>query len=126
VDTCVDALSQTRGRPGETRGPRIIEMTIYHKTGAAYGREIAEVTAFIVNVQETYYCPTRLVVVYESPLPSIRFEGGTKISSGQNMEDFWLQNIPWDLGPSDITTGVFLRALEEEAFEKHLEGLEIY
>jgi hypothetical protein len=126
VDTCVDALSQTRRRPDGTRGPRTIEMTIYHKTGVVYGREIVEVTAFIADVRETYYCPTRLVVVYKSPLPSIRFEGGTKTSSGKNMEDFWLQNIPRDLGPKDMATGVFVRLLEEEAFEKHLEGLEVY
>jgi hypothetical protein len=126
VQTCRYALSQTRRRPDSTYGPQTIEMTINHKTGIAYGREIVEVAVLIGDLRETCYCPTRLVVVYKSPLPEIRFEGQTETSSGKNMEELLLQLIPRELSLRYMATGMLVRPLEEEAFEKHLEGLKIY
>jgi hypothetical protein len=70
VHTCGLALSHTRRIPGAVRA---IEMTITHKTGVAYGKEVIETMMWLRMI--TYLSPTRLVVVYKSPLPGIKDAG---------------------------------------------------
>jgi hypothetical protein len=118
VRTCCDALYQTRQRPDGM-------LTINYATDVVYGRETLMAMALISDLEHLYYLPTRLVVVYKSPLPELQFDGDIE-KTENNIEETFLQDVPRELGKSHMATGVFVRPLKEEAFEKHLEGLEIY
>lgn len=69
--TCALSLSRTRPTQNETRnafqGVRAIEMTITHMNEVVYDREVLETMMWLHELK--YYSPTRLVVIYKSPLP---------------------------------------------------------
>jgi hypothetical protein len=67
------------------------------------------------------------VVIYKTPLPRMKTLGNIQDSS--DLEERALAAIPRDTGLGDLTSsdyGVFIGPLEEEAFEKHSEGLTWY
>lgn len=102
-------------------------MTITHQSEIVYGREVLETILWLREIK--YYGPTRLVVIYKSPLPRTQMLGNTEIRDSRDLEEWLLQDIPREPGIGDQTSlerGVFVRPLEEEAFEKHVEGLESY
>jgi hypothetical protein len=132
LDTCALSFSRTRRTQEENsngrRYVRTIEVTITHKTGAVYGKEVLDVLTVLSDL--IYYSPTRLVVIYKSPLPRIRLcsrASGSVMLDMSEQEKFFLQFFQKEPEKSDrISMGVFARPLEEEAFEKHVEGLEYY
>lgn len=106
-----------------SRGVRAIEMTITHENDVVYGREVFETMMWLGELK--HYSPTRLVVIYKSPLPRTQF-GDTQITDSNYLEDMLLKEVPRELGNSDQARGIFVRPLEEKAFNKHVEGLEFY
>jgi hypothetical protein len=69
------------------------------------------------------------VVIYKSPLPRTQLLGNTEIRDWGDFEELLLQGISREPGIGDqvsLEGGVFVRPLEEGAFEKHVEGLESY
>lgn len=131
LHTCALSLSRTRptqnGTQNDSRGVRAIEMTITHKSEVVYDREVLETMMWLCELK--YYRPTRLVVVYKSPLPKIRMLGDIQASDSNNLEELLLQQVPREPDPSNQTSsycGVFVRPLEEAAFERHIMGLDFY
>jgi hypothetical protein len=127
LQICALYLSQTRRTQSGLRGVRAIEMTITHQSEIVYGREVLETMLWLGQLK--YYGPTRLVVIYKSPLPRTQMLGSTEIRDSRDIEELLLQDIPREPGIGDQASserGVFVRPLEEEAFEKHVEGLESY
>jgi hypothetical protein len=111
-------------------------MTINHENDLTYGREVMETIWLIGAVRHYLFCPTRLVIIYKSPLPRIQMSGNgqmlslrlltsgiSQMFSPSNIEGSLLRNGLTEISMSDKDTGVFVRPLSEEAFEKHLEGL---
>lgn len=102
-------------------------MTITHKSEIVYGREVLETMLWLRELK--YYGPTRLVVIYKSPLPRTQMLGNTQIRDSSDLEELLLQEIPREPEngvQANSERGVFVRPLEEEAFKKHVEGLESY
>jgi hypothetical protein len=97
-------------------------MTITHKNDVTYGKEVRETMRLIGSFRYYWHRPARLVIVYKSPLPMIQTRG----NSPSAIEASLLQNVPIEPGMSHRGTGIFVRPLKEDAFEKHPEALEIY
>jgi hypothetical protein len=69
----------------------------------------------------------RLVVTYDSSLPRVRHN--TYISNSKIAEAQLLQEVRRETEDTEQVSsqcGVFVRPLENEAFEKHVEALERY
>jgi hypothetical protein len=122
LHTCQLAISQTRRTMDRTRCPRTIEMTITQKNDVTYGKEVRETMRLIEHLRYYWHRPARLVIVYKSPLPTIQTRG----NSPSAIEASLLQCVPIESRMSHRGTGIFARPLNEDAFEKHLEGLDIY
>jgi hypothetical protein len=97
-------------------------MTTTQKNDVTYGKEVRETMRLIEHLRYYWHRPARLVIVYRSPLPMIQTRG----DSPSAIEAFLLQNVPIEPGMSHRGTGIFVRPLKEDAFEEHLEALEIY
>lgn len=127
LQTCTLHLSQTRRIQNGMQGIRAIEMTITHDGDVAYGREVIETIMWLLQLR---YCdPTRLIVVYKSPLPRIQMLGNTQTRESNDLEELLLANIPRESENSNRASsesGVFVRPLQEEAFVKHVAGLESF
>lgn len=126
---CRFYLSQTRQTQNGRQGVQTIEMTINHKSGITYGREVIQTMTWVGQVKDYQDSPTQLVVIYKSPLPRFWQRGNTQIEEPDDLEESFLQEIPREPEQGDQTSpqhGVFVRPLKEEAFEKHLEVLELY
>lgn len=138
-------LSRTRRTLNGSRGVRAIEMTITHESEIEYGREV--LLAMLQLSDLKYHGPTRLVVIYKSPLPKLQPPDYTQvfanteicaftkifahmnIRNSSDLEQLVLQKIPrepenWD--QANPENGVFVRPLKEKAFKKHVESLESY
>jgi hypothetical protein len=106
----------------------VIEVTVIHTARAVYGKEVLDVLTLLHDI--TYYSPTRLVLIYKSPLPTIQIfsrSGDRLMMDMSEYEDDLLQSFQKESVTSDrASTGIFVKPLEEEAFEKHVEGLEYY
>ncbi|ORY18249.1 hypothetical protein BCR34DRAFT_473657 [Clohesyomyces aquaticus] len=127
VQMCGSFLSQTRWTQNGVRGPRVIEMTITRKSETAYGIEFLQTMAWLGMFK--YYGPTKLVFIYKSPLPSTQLVANGDIKDSKDLEKHMLQTLPreWEIGnETSSERGVFMRPLEGEAFEKHVEGLASY
>lgn len=80
IGLCALSLSAVRhtqnaidGRTGSfRRGKRAIELTITHKNGVVYGREVMD-TIYMLSAF-TYMGHARCVIIYKSPLPAIDAE----------------------------------------------------
>ncbi|KAH8728013.1 hypothetical protein GQ44DRAFT_757462 [Phaeosphaeriaceae sp. PMI808] len=102
-------------------------MTITHKSEIIYGIDFLQTVMWLPMLK--YYGPTRLVVIYKSPLPRTQMLGITQINDSSVYEELLLQQIlrePENGDQANSKRGVFLRPLEEEAFKKHMEGLGSY
>jgi hypothetical protein len=121
VQMCTRYLSQTRQTQNGSRGTRTIEMTITHNKDIVYGSEVAFTAVWLQEI--LYYAPTRLVVVYQSPLPMSELYA---IPTDPGMAERTLRSVPMEPEGSDQVSGVFVRPLEEAAFQKHVDGLEWY
>jgi hypothetical protein len=119
---CTRYLSQTRQTQNGSRATRTIEMTITHNKDIEYGSEVAFTALWLQEI--LYYAPVRLVVVYQSPFPMSKLY--TVPTDPGLAERMLLQGVPRELEGSNQTSGVFVRPLEEQAFQKHVEGLEWY
>ncbi|KAF2130132.1 hypothetical protein P153DRAFT_339703 [Dothidotthia symphoricarpi CBS 119687] len=124
---CALNLSQTRRTQNGSQDVRAIEMTITHKSEVVYGREVLETILWLCQLK--YSFPTRLVVIYKSPFPRYRVFGDTEIRDSPEFEDLLMDRIPSESENGDQAnsgSGVFVRPLEEEVFNKHVENLESY
>lgn len=128
--TCARSLSRTRetqnGTRNSVRGVRVIEMTITHKSDVVYNREVLDTTMWLGELK--FFVATRLVVIYQSPLPKVWIPGHTQTTDSSNLEEV-LQRVSRDpeiSGQESSDRGVFVRPLDRQAFEKHVEGLESY
>jgi hypothetical protein len=102
-------------------------MTVTHNNEVVYGREILETMMWLHELK--FDSPTRLVVIYKSPLPRTQMFSNAQIGDSSDLEKILLQEIPRDTGIGDqasLDGGVFVRPLKEEAFEKHVQGLELF
>jgi hypothetical protein len=147
LQTCVLSLTRTRRtQNGSQNGARsiptievtvievtvievtVIEVTVIHTARAVYGKEVLDVLTLLHDI--TYYSPTRLVLIYKSPLPTIQIfsrSGDRLMMDMSEYEADLLQSFQKESVTSDrASTGIFVKPLEEEAFEKHVEGLEYY
>jgi hypothetical protein len=77
------------------------------------------------------YIPTQLHIICKSPFPRTQIAKGSVVQDGSFLEDILLRgsaNMTAQTGrPSDRTghtPGVFIKALGQEAFAKHMESLE--
>lgn len=125
--TCALSLSQARPTQNGNRGVRAIEMTISHKSETVYDMEVSETMMWLRELK--YYSPTRLVVIIKYPLPTTRIFGSTQTRDSNTLEELFLQRIPREpeISSQDSSyRGVFVRPLEEAAFERHVKGLECY
>jgi hypothetical protein len=124
LQICALSLSRTRRTQN---GVQAIEMTITHKSEIVYGMDVMQTMLWLHELE--YDSPTRLVVIYKSPLPRIQVPGDTQTRDSSYIEEVLLQEIPREPGIGEQASsdrGTFVRPLEEEAFEKHVEGLEWY
>ncbi|KAJ4982684.1 hypothetical protein SVAN01_11830 [Stagonosporopsis vannaccii] len=127
---CTRSLSRTR--PVQTGSQRnsgqdvqAIEMTINYTSGIVYEQEVLETILWLGQLK--YYTPTRLVVIYKSPLPNTRVTGEKQARDSNDLEDLLLQQVRREVSNQDSShRGVFVRPLNEEAFEIHVKGLEEY
>jgi hypothetical protein len=127
LQMCALYLSRTRRTQNGLRGVQTIEMTITHQREIVYGMEVLDTILWLQELK--YDSPTRLVVIYKSPLPRTQLLGNTEIRDWGDFEELLLRMIPREPGIGDQVNserGVFVRPLEEEAFGKHVEGLESY
>lgn len=125
VKLCTHHNSQMR-RPQPLDGPygmRAIELTISHKTEVVYGLEVLEAIYSLIDIN--YSGPHRLVIIYKTPLPKAQIQGDAQTYDMSHIEAELRQRILTE--PVDsLEYGVFVRPLQEEAFEKHVESLERY
>jgi hypothetical protein len=126
---CAVSLSRTRlaqnGIPNKSRRVQTIEMTITHQSDLVYGIEVFETVMSFSELR--YFGPTRLVIVYQSPLPRVWIKGDTQARDLRHIEGRFLQQVPRELEPSSQASscpGIFVKPREEAAFEKHVTGLE--
>jgi len=131
LQTCAVFLSRTRGTPNGTPNgvPAAvsIEMTINHSSGTVYGREVRDTMSWFGVLK--YFTPARLVVIYKSPHPKIYVCGDTQVEDSSNLEKKLVQGISEGIEyhkHTGLDRRVFGRPLEDEAFKKHVEGLESY
>jgi hypothetical protein len=125
LELCHHRLFQTRGRNTDAQGKRTIELTIWHNSNIEYGLEVWKTMLWLENVHGQKW--TRLVVVYKSPLPRLRISlpNYAYTSSSKCVERYLLEKVARE--PEDgEQCGVFVRPLKNEAFKKHVEGLEWY
>jgi hypothetical protein len=123
---CADFLYPRRPTKTVTQNdPPAIELTITYQSGITCGPEVFDTMAWLSQMDD--YIGRRIVVVYKSPLPTVLLDGDQeKINLGA-IERCLLKNVPRDTGSQVYSPhGVFIRPLEETAFERHLEGLEDY
>ncbi|KAH6616796.1 hypothetical protein C7974DRAFT_442607 [Boeremia exigua] len=126
---CALTLSRTRparnrawdGTQSGSRGVRAIEITITYRRDAVHSREVMEAVVWLSKL--TYLTPTRVVVIYQSPLPRILMPGSTQVTDSGFLEQM-LQQVPRELEISNLSWGVFIRPLKEADFERHVEGLD--
>lgn len=129
--TCDASLSQTQpsrnGTQNGAGGVQTLEMTITHKSNAVYGREVHKT---VIRLNRLKFCaPSRLVVIYKTPLPRTKIRSGNKICDSSDIDELLLEDVPREPEISNQASplqGVFVRPLTEEAFEKHVKGLEYY
>lgn len=127
---CTRSLSQTRPEQNglqndSIKGVRAIEMTVTYRSESVYDREILEFVLWLGELR--YYTPTRLVVIYKSPLPHTRMSDDRQTRDSNDLEELLLQRVPIEICSQDSShRGVFVRPLKEEFFEKHVKGLEYY
>ena len=118
---CTHHLSYTGHvtKDGTHRTPTI-ELTISHEEDIVYDIQLAHALYALPEIR--YLEPHRLVIIYQSPLP--RVEDPTLFDLDMLLEETKpLDEIPVE--PKDPTaSGVFMRPLNEEAFAKHVKGLE--
>lgn len=122
--TCKEAVSRTRRGKKDGGGVRAIEMTINHKSEVAYGYEVLRTALWLKQMR--YFGPTRVVVVYQSPLPWTRLSEDDQARDSAPIEECTLKNIPREPGAGEqagSSRGFFVRPLDVEAFTKHVEGL---
>jgi hypothetical protein len=112
VRACTLFLS--RHAKNRTRGQRAIEMTISHKTEVAYGIEVIQTMVWLCEL--SYFYPTRLVVIYKSPLPRTCVVGDRQARDSSEIEAMLLQQVPREPENSSQVCAVFVRPLKEEAF----------
>ncbi|XPS70700.1 hypothetical protein M3J09_002904 [Ascochyta lentis] len=127
LDTCALYLSQTSRTQSGLRGVPAIEMTITHKSEVVYNNEVMETMGWLMELK--HYIQARLVVIYKTPLPKLQVHGFYQRGDSSDFEKFVLQEIPREpeiVDETSLKSGVFVRPLEEEAFEKHVEGLKFY
>ncbi len=92
-----------------------------------YNKEVAETMMWPSELQN--YIRARFVVIYKSPLPRIQVPGTSEVRESSKLEELLLQLVPRESATSNRVgsyRGVFARPLTEQAFEKHVKGLEFY
>jgi hypothetical protein len=122
VQMCTHYLSQTRRRRNGSPGVFAIEMTITHKHEIVYSMEVFETMISLCDFK--FYAPTRLVVIYKSPLPRMQV-GSTPVRDSNDIEELLLRDVPREPEGGDqpnLERGIFVRPLNDEAFEKHVES----
>jgi hypothetical protein len=124
LQLCSPHVSHSPRKDG-SRDVRTIELTIAHKRDIEY---CLEVYAVMSRVTQIKHCSRlRLVVTYNSSLPRVRhytYTSDSKIAEAQLLEK--VPREPEDTEQVSSQCGVFVRPLENEAFEKHVEALERY
>ncbi|KAH7083072.1 hypothetical protein BKA63DRAFT_142826 [Paraphoma chrysanthemicola] len=102
-------------------------MTITHKSGIVYGGEVWQTMEWLQELK--YHAPTRLVVIYKSPLPHIQLRSDMPIHTLSDWEKSLRNKLPEEPGIGEQVRserGIFVKPLKEYDFEKHVEGLEWY
>lgn len=126
--TCALNLSRTCPIQGGTETGseclRPIEVMMIHQSGVAYE---PNVNIAIACLNQMGYCTRiRLVVIYKSPLPAKQIYDEDQ----QKLRDIeLLVHVPREPEISNhvgLHPGVFVRPLEEAAFERHLKSLDYY
>ncbi|KAH7384307.1 hypothetical protein DE146DRAFT_622319 [Phaeosphaeria sp. MPI-PUGE-AT-0046c] len=133
VRLCRSCLVRTPMDQDDAPGPQVIEITISHKSGVVYGREVLDLMLWLGWLEDL--APTRLVIIYKTPLPKSQHNSRFSMQTTEAIVDSVLQNFPRDTEMHDDTEvddpgnpkrGVFIRPLDEKAFEGHEKGLERY
>lgn len=125
VQTCAQYLSQSRRAQDGSRGVQAIELTITHKSGIVYGGEVWQTIEWLQELR--YYAPTRLVVIYKSPLPQTQLRKYLPIHDLSAWEIDSRSKFPGEpeIGEQARSErGIFVKPLEKDAFDKHVDGLE--
>ena len=128
--TCALNLSRTCPIQGGTETGseclRPIEVMMIHQSGVAYE---PNVNIAIACLNQMGYCTRiRLVVIYKSPLPAMQIYDEDQ-QTMRDIELLVLRHVPREPEISNhvsLHPGVFVRPLEEAAFERHLKGLDYY
>lgn len=118
VRPCTHHLSHASQSPTRdgSRGTPAVELTITHKSHVLYDIKLAEAVWALPEIR--CFGPQRLVVLYQSPLPKVE---------NQNKHTLDTCMHPIEAEPGDPSvSGVFIRSLNEEAYAKHVKGLEWY
>jgi len=104
-----------------------IEITITHKPGATYAREVFVMAMRMQNgyLHKLHHVdsPLRLVFVHRSPLPRVQY-GDIQAWVPEGLERYGWDDILQEgdrEGP-----GTFVRVLGKKEFQKHVDGLEWY
>jgi hypothetical protein len=125
---CARSVARTSVTDDLSKSIRTIHLTMTHKSDAEYSWDVVVTLNWPQQLRDLdWITPTRFVIIYETPLPRMNIAGNIKNPS--DLAKWSLGNIPRDTGLSDPTGSgaeVFVRSLEEEAFEKHVEGLKWY
>jgi hypothetical protein len=81
-------------------------------------------TISILRTGATYFGPTRLVIVYLSPMPIIVLPRGEGEVDSSRVKENFMSNSPRDDVDGEKVRGVFFRPFAEVEFEKHVQSLE--
>ena len=128
--TCALNLSRTcpaqNGTENGSKCLRAIEMTMIHQSGMACAPDVNETMAWLAEMRDC--TQIGLVAIYKSPLPAMQIHDEDQ-QTLRDIELLVLRHVPKEPEISNhisLHPGVFVRPLEEAAFERHLEGLDYY
>jgi len=131
VQNCASALSRTLRTKDGSRGVQAIEMTITYRDDIEYSDEALYAMAWLPVLHLYLRGPMRPTIIYKSPLSQLQLQNEDTEDLSDTEEDTRdsVGELPREveLGDQDGSERrVFVRPLEEEAFERHVEGLEWY
>ena len=98
-----------------------------HDSGIVYDREVRKTMSWLSLL--THFTPAWLVVTFKSSLPRTYLRGDTQVQDSSGLEKRLLQGISKGIEynkNAGSNRRVFVMPLEEAAFKKHVEGLELY
>ena len=97
-----------------------------HQSGMACAPDVNETMAWLAEMRDC--TQIGLVAIYKSPLPAMQIYDEDQ-QTLRDIELLVLRHVPKEPEISNhisLHPGVFVRPLEEAAFERHLEGLDYY